>query len=145
MGERDSELYVCMCVCVCVGGGGPGFRHVEDPGQPSVVELWRPTLPYPRIPQNMPSLPSPKSGPGMCVCVRERESVSVCVSVCVCVCVCVYVCVPYIYHQPCNAKDTYRYNLSFYSSPNEIKLSVRRVYFNKRDGELFLERLYDFR
>ena len=39
---------VCGCVCVVVVGGGvrAGFRHMEVPGQPSVVELCRPTLPY---------------------------------------------------------------------------------------------------
>ena len=28
---------------------GAGFRQVEAPGQPSVVELWWPTLEYPKI------------------------------------------------------------------------------------------------
>ena len=62
------------------GSGSPGFRHVEVPGQPSVVELWRPILTNntqtikgdetrggPLIveaPGQPPSLPGPKSGPG---------------------------------------------------------------------------------
>ena len=36
----------------------PRFRHVEAPGQPSVVELWRPTLPYNTKYMKAPGQPS---------------------------------------------------------------------------------------